>query len=63
MLLVRDGRSFVPGPTTRLMRGDPALLGSARRSRAVAERRLRAVSRAGRLASWRGEDGRAGEVD
>jgi cell volume regulation protein A len=63
VLIVRDGRSFVPDDTTRLMRGDQALLVSARRSRPEAERRLRAVSRAGRLASWRGEDGRATELD
>ncbi|WNV77365.1 potassium/proton antiporter [Geodermatophilus sp. DSM 44513] len=63
VLIVRDGRSFVPGPTTRLMRGDQALLVSARESRAEAERRLRAVSRAGRLASWRGETGTATEAD
>jgi cell volume regulation protein A len=59
VLVVRDGRSFVPDETTRLMRGDQALIVSARRSRAEAERRLRAVSRAGRLASWRGERGAA----
>jgi cell volume regulation protein A len=63
VLVVRDGRPFVPDPTTRLMRGDQALLVSSRASRAEAERRLRAVSRAGRLASWRGETGRATEVD
>ncbi|TFV66802.1 UNVERIFIED_ORG: potassium/proton antiporter [Bacillus sp. AZ43] len=57
VLIVREGRSFVPDATTRLMRGDQALLVSARRSRAEAERRLRAVSRAGRLAAWRGETG------
>jgi cell volume regulation protein A len=45
------------------MRGDQALLVSARRSRAQAERRLRAVSRAGRLANWRGESGAPGELD
>jgi cell volume regulation protein A len=45
------------------MRGDQALLVSTRRSRAEAERRLRAVSRAGRLATWRGESGAASEVD
>ncbi len=50
-------------PGTRLMRGDQALLVSARGSRAEAERRLRAVSRAGRLATWRGETGRPTEVD
>jgi cell volume regulation protein A len=63
VLIVRDGRSFVPDETTRLMRGDQALLVAARRSRPEAERRLRAVSRAGRLASWRGESGAATEVD
>jgi potassium/hydrogen antiporter len=63
VLVVRDGRSFVPDETTRLMRGDQALLVSARRSRAQAERRLRAVSRAGRLAGWRGESGAPGERD
>jgi potassium/hydrogen antiporter len=63
VLIVRDGRSFVPDRTTRLMRGDQALLVSARRSREEAERRLRAVSRAGRLASWRGESGDATELD
>ena len=63
VLIVRDGRSFVPDRTTRLMRGDQALLVSARRSRPEAERRLRAVSRAGRLASWRGERGTVTEQD
>ena len=57
VLIVRDGRPFVPDPSTRFMRGDQALLVSSRRSRPEAERRLRAVSRAGRLASWRGETG------
>jgi cell volume regulation protein A len=63
VLIVREGRSFVPDDTTRLMRGDQALLVSARRSRPEAERRLRAVSRAGRLASWRGETGAATGAD
>jgi potassium/hydrogen antiporter len=63
VLIVRDGRAFVPDETTRLMRGDQALLVSARRARTEAERRLRAVSRAGRLASWRGETGAASDAD
>ncbi|SNS63876.1 potassium/proton antiporter, CPA1 family [Geodermatophilus saharensis] len=63
VLIVRDGRSFVPDGHTRLMRGDQALLVSARRSRPEAERRLRAVSRAGRLATWRGEQGSATGAD
>jgi cell volume regulation protein A len=63
VLVVRDGRSFVPDETTRLMRGDQALLVSSRASRPEAERRLRAVSRAGRLATWRGERGAATQAD
>jgi cell volume regulation protein A len=63
VLVVREGRPFVPDARTRLMRGDQALLVTARGSREEAERRLRAVSRAGRLASWRGETGSASEVD
>lgn len=59
VLVVRDGHSFVPDATTRLMRGDQALLVAARGTRTEAERRLRAVSRAGRLAGWRGETGAA----
>jgi cell volume regulation protein A len=63
VLVVRDGKPFVPDRETRLMRGDQALLVSARGSRAEAERRLRAVSRAGRLATWRGEAGQPSETD
>jgi cell volume regulation protein A len=63
VLIVRDGHSFVPDQNTRLRRGDQALLVSARRSRPEAERRLRAVSRAGRLAGWRGETGAASGAD
>ncbi|WP_244524185.1 TrkA C-terminal domain-containing protein [Blastococcus sp. DSM 46786] len=63
VLIVRGGRAFVPDETTRLMHGDQALLVSARASRPEAERRLRAVSRAGRLAMWRGEDGRPDQTD
>jgi potassium/hydrogen antiporter len=63
VLVVRDGRPFVPDRGTRLMRGDQALLVSARGSRQEAERRLRAVSRAGRLATWRGESGSPSEAD
>jgi cell volume regulation protein A len=63
VLIVREGRSFVPDDTSRLMRGDQVLIVSARRSRPEAERRLRAISRAGRLASWRGEQGAPTEAD
>ncbi|MGY2080959.1 potassium/proton antiporter [Modestobacter sp. SYSU DS0657] len=63
VLVVREGRPFVPDRSTRLMHGDQALLVSARGSRQEAERRLRAVSRAGRLATWRGESGQPTEQD
>ncbi|QXG75781.1 potassium/proton antiporter [Modestobacter sp. L9-4] len=63
VLVVRDGQPFVPDRTTRLMRGDQALLVTARGSRLEAERRLRAVSRGGRLATWRGEFGEPSETD
>jgi potassium/hydrogen antiporter len=45
------------------VRGDQVLLVSARRSRPEAERLLRAISRAGRLASWRGERGAPTQAD
>jgi len=56
-LVVRDGHGFVPGPDTRLRRGDQLLVVAASRAREGVERRLRAVSRAGRLAAWLGESG------
>ncbi|NMO55820.1 potassium/proton antiporter [Actinoplanes sp. TBRC 11911] len=57
-LVVRDGAGFVPGPDTRLRTGDAMLIVTTAAVRDVAERRLRAVSRRGRLARWFGEDGR-----
>ncbi|MBS2966252.1 potassium/proton antiporter [Actinocrinis puniceicyclus] len=57
-LIVRGGRGFVPGPTTRLQTGDRLLIVASRAARDRTERRLRAVSRAGRLAGWFGEYGR-----
>jgi cell volume regulation protein A len=57
-LVVRDGAGFVPGPDTRLRRGDALLIVATAAARDIAERRLRAVSRRGRLARWFGEDGR-----
>jgi NhaP-type Na+/H+ and K+/H+ antiporter len=57
-LIVRDGTGFVPGPTTTLQAGDRLLIVAAATVRDQAERRLRAVSRAGRLAGWFGEHGR-----
>ncbi len=57
-LVVRDGEGFVPGPDTRLRTGDGLLIVATAAVRDVAERRMRAVSRRGRLARWFGEDGR-----
>lgn len=56
-MIVRDGQIFVPNGDTVLRRGDRLLLATSNRARELTERRLRAVSRAGRLAQWRGEHG------
>jgi cell volume regulation protein A len=56
-LIVRDGKGFVPGPTTVLRTGDRLLIVASAAVREQAERRLRAVSRAGKLAGWFGERG------
>nr|MDT0662040.1 potassium/proton antiporter [Micromonospora sp. DSM 115978] len=56
-LVLRDGEGFVPGPDTRLRIGDSLLIVATARVRDVVERRLRAVSRRGRLARWYGESG------
>ena len=56
-LIVRDEHSFVPGPTTELRTGDVLLVVATARARVEAERRLRAVSRRGKLAGWFGETG------
>jgi len=56
-LIVRDERGFVPVPATTLQAGDRLLIVATAQAREQAERRLRAVSRAGRLAGWFGEHG------
>jgi len=56
-LVLRDGVGFVPGPDTRLKTGDNLLIVATGGARDEAERRLRAVSRRGRLARWFGEYG------
>ncbi|MCQ0023123.1 potassium/proton antiporter [Streptomyces somaliensis DSM 40738] len=53
-LVVRDGASFVPSPTTVLRRGDELLVVTTDPVRDAAERRLRAVGRGGKLANWLG---------
>ncbi|MER5224708.1 potassium/proton antiporter [Streptomyces flaveus] len=56
-LVVRDGESFVPLPTTILQRGDELLVVATDPVRDAAERRLRAVGRGGKLAGWLGTGG------
>jgi potassium/hydrogen antiporter len=56
-LIVRDEKGFVPSATTRLQTGDRLLIVASPAVREQTERRLRAVSRAGRLAGWFGEHG------
>jgi cell volume regulation protein A len=56
-LILRDRALFVPRPGTRLRTGDQLLLAATVNHRAAVERRLRAISRAGRLARWYGERG------
>jgi potassium/hydrogen antiporter len=51
-LVVREGSSFVPAPTTALRHGDDILVVAPQGTRDAAEARLRAVSRRGRLAGW-----------
>lgn len=53
-LVMRAGEVFVPGPDTVLRVGDHALVATSREARGAVEERLRAVSRAGRLAGWYG---------
>ncbi|MEO3819908.1 potassium/proton antiporter [Plantactinospora sp. B24E8] len=56
-LVARDGVGFVPAPDTRLKVGDSLLIVATARVRDEVERRLRAISRRGRLARWLGEYG------
>jgi len=58
-LVVRDGVGFTPQPNTRIQEGDQLLVVSTAAARDAAERRVRAVHRAGRLARWLGDSGRA----
>jgi potassium/hydrogen antiporter len=56
-LVVRNGVGFTPDMTTRLREGDELLVVAAEGVRVKAERRIRAVDRAGRFARWKGETG------
>ena len=52
-LVVRDGQAFVPTDNTPLRVGDDLILVAVESVRSEVERRLRAVSRGGRLAGWK----------
>lgn len=56
-MITRADENLVPGPATRLATGDRLLVVAPAYERGEVERRLRAVSRAGRLAGWFGEHG------
>lgn len=56
-LIVREGTSFVPLPSTVLRRGDELLVVATDAVRDAAERRLVAVDRGGKLAGWLGTAG------
>ncbi|WP_079099813.1 potassium/proton antiporter [Streptomyces sp. WMMB 322] len=51
-LVVRDGKSFVPLPTTMLRHGDELLVVATDPVRDAAEKRLLDVGRGGKLAGW-----------
>ncbi|MDP4507589.1 potassium/proton antiporter [Nonomuraea turcica] len=56
-LIVRESKSFVPASTTRVRVNDQLLIVTTASCRDQVERRLRAVSRSGKLAGWYGERG------
>jgi cell volume regulation protein A len=56
-LIVRGENGFVPTSRTSLRAGDRLLIVASTAVREPTERRLRAVSRAGKLAGWLGEHG------
>jgi cell volume regulation protein A len=58
-LVIRDGRTFVPQPSTVLRHGDQLIVVAAAAVRDQAERRLREVSAGGKLAGWRNHPRRA----
>ncbi|GAA4025997.1 potassium/proton antiporter [Allokutzneria multivorans] len=56
-LVVRGKAGFTPQPTTRIQVGDQLLIVATEEVREGAERRVRAIDRAGRYARWKGESG------
>ena len=55
-LVVRGEESFVPGPASVIRRGDQLLIVTPQDRRDATARRVRAVSRQGRMAGWRRSD-------
>ena len=55
-LIVRGGKGFVPAPQTPLRHGDQLLIVATSGTRLAAERRVRQVSKLGRLAGWNAKD-------
>ena len=51
-LIVRGGKGFVPSPQTTLRHSDQLLIVATAETRLAAERRVRQVSKLGRLAGW-----------
>jgi cell volume regulation protein A len=51
-LVVRGRKGFVPSPQTTLRHGDQLLIIATAQTRLAAERRVRQISKAGRLAGW-----------
>ena len=56
-LVVRERGALVPDSETRLRAGDQIVVVTTPEAREATERRLRALSRQGRLAVWRGDEG------
>ena len=56
-MVIRDGGAIVPDAETRLRPGDQLVVVSTESGRAETEKRLRALSRHGRLARWQGDRG------
>lgn len=59
-LVVREGTTLVADGETRLRAGDQVVVVTTPQLRKETERRLRALSRQGRLAQWRGDSGDEG---
>lgn len=56
-LIIRDGKTVVPQADSRIQAGDELLIVTTPKTRDATERRLRAVSRRGKLAYWFDEYG------